>query len=194
VDAWSKFEWLPQTGSQTSVAPHAPHPPSLQKVLQIAVWNSPLPQVRWVGFSWLRVGAYCSALEQGCWSRGCWLETKQAGAGDTVDAQEAKHYDQSCTGTLSTQKVVHVVVRRWRGPEPMAHFAQRLKRAFLDDEGPVQGGQNDGQAVRTFKHANGRRNHILALPGAGRVRMANQRHANGTGVNAGPTNLIFPSG
>jgi len=24
---------------------------------------------------------------------------------DTVDAQEAKHYDQSCTGTLSTQKV-----------------------------------------------------------------------------------------
>jgi hypothetical protein len=28
--------------SQTSVALHAPHPPSVQKGLQIAVWNSPL--------------------------------------------------------------------------------------------------------------------------------------------------------
>ena len=60
----------------------------------------------------------------------------------------------------------------------MVHFAQRLKRAFLNDERPVVGDQNDGQAVRTIKHANGRRNHIFALPGAGRVRMANQRHAN----------------
>jgi len=36
----------------------------------------------------------------------------------------------------------------------MVHFAQRLKRAFLDDERPVVGDQNDGQAARTISEIN----------------------------------------